>query len=258
MQLAPDLDDVDEGFALASYETLQAMEDGHFWFSTRNTMIGWLIRQYAGDAKRVLEIGCGTGYVLFATREALPQAQIAGSELHSAGLVHAVRRHGNAVELLQMDARHTGLTDALDLVGAFDVLEHIPDEEGVLKEIYCMLRPGGTLIATVPQHPWLWSSMDEIAHHQRRYRRNELAAKARAAGFNIRYQTSFATLSLPLMIIDRWRAPRPASAGASEPRLPHGLNAGLTALFRLEHSLRRIGVPLPIGGSQVLVARKPS
>jgi SAM-dependent methyltransferase len=258
VRLSPDLDEVDEGFALESYQMLSEMEDGHFWFSTRNELIGWLIRRFAARAKHVLEIGCGTGYVLYALRNALPGAAIAGSELHSRGLSHARRRHLEQVELLQMDARHCGLSDAIDFVGAFDVLEHIPDDEGVLREIHRMLKPGGVLIATVPQHPWLWSAVDETAHHQRRYSVGELATKARKAGLQVRYQSSFATLAFPLMAFDRWRM-RKAAAHANEPeaRLPRRLNAALTALFRTEHLLRRMRLPLPFGGSQVVVAEKP-
>jgi SAM-dependent methyltransferase len=262
VQLAPDLDDIDEGFDLASYGRLGDIENGHFWFTTRNEMIAWLVRRFAAQAGRALEIGCGTGYVLFALRKALPSARLSGSELHSLGLVHARQRHGQAVELFQMDARHSGLSNALDLVGAFDVLEHIADDGRVLDEIYRMLKPGGVLIATVPQHPWLWSKSDEIAHHQRRYRMGELASNARHAGFAIRYQTSFATLTLPLMAASRLRSrlsnrDNSAESLDVETKVSPRLNAALRLCLRSEHMLRRLGLPLPLGGSQVVVAAKP-
>jgi SAM-dependent methyltransferase len=257
VRLSADLDEVDEGFALESYEILSEAEDGHFWFSTRNDMIGWLIGRFAARARHALEIGCGTGYVLYALRNALPGAAIAGSELRSRGLDHARRRHLEQVELLQMDARHCGLRDAIDFVGAFDVLEHIPDDEGVLREIHRMLKPGGVLIATVPQHPWLWSAVDETARHQRRYTVGELATKARKAGLHVRYQSSFATLVFPLMALDRWRMRKDAAyTNNPEVRLPRRLNAALTALFRTEHLLRRMRLPLPFGGSQVVAGRR--
>jgi SAM-dependent methyltransferase len=262
VRLAPDLDDVDEGFQLASYDELSEIEDGHFWFTTRNEMIIWLVQRFAPRASRALEIGCGTGYVLFALRKALPSAQLSGGEFHSLGLLHARQRHGNAVELFQMDARQSGILNALDLVGAFDVLEHIADDRLVLAEIFRMLKPGGVLIATVPQHPWLWSASDEVAHHERRYKIGELANKARNVGFRIRYQSSFAALTLPLMAASRLRS-RLSKRGHSmesldiETKVPPGLNAGLRVLFRTEHMLRRLGLPLPLGGSQVVVAAKP-
>lgn len=262
VQLAADLDDVDEGFDLASFDRLRKIEDDHFWFTTRNEMIVWLVERFAAQADRALEIGCGTGYVLFAFRRALSSARLAGSELHSLGLVHARQRHGQAVELVQMDARYIGLSDALDLVGAFDVLEHIADDRRVLDEFYRVLKPGGVLIATVPQHPSLWSAADEVAHHQRRYRMGELASKARHAGFMIRYQSSFAALTLPLMALSRLRTRLLNRDNAMkgldvETKVSPHLNAALRLVLRSEHVLRRLGFPLPLGGSQVVVAAKP-
>jgi SAM-dependent methyltransferase len=193
----------------------------------------------------------------------LPAARIAGSELHSRGLAAARRRHGHDVELIQMDARHCHLAETVDLVGAFDVLEHIPQDEVVLAEIARILKPGGILIATVPQHPWMWSTADDLAYHQRRYRLGELAEKARAAGLHPLYQSSFTTLAFPLMVamrlMERVR-PRKQSLGAlseSQLQIHPGVNRLLCGLARLEQAVRRAGMPLPFGGSQVLVACRP-
>src|SRR5205085_11939785 len=118
---------------LESLDVLTRFSEGHFWFESRNELIRWLVRQYASRARRVLEIGCGTGFVLSALRQALPAAQVSGSELHSRGLVAARQRLGRTVELIQMDARHCHLREALDLVGAFDVLEHIAEDSDALE-----------------------------------------------------------------------------------------------------------------------------
>ena len=256
VRLAPGLDEIDEGFALDSFAQLATFEDGHFWFTTRNALIAWLVRRHAPDARRVLEIGCGTGFTLYALREAMPCAAITASELHSRGLVHARRRHPTGVAFLQMDARYVRLESAVDLVGAFDVLEHIADDRAVIGQIHRALAPGGILIATVPQHPWLWSAADDIAHHQRRYRRGELAAKLADAGLRVLYRTSFAALTLPLLAAARWRARR--EMVEAEVRPPRLVNAALKGVFGVEHALRRLGLPLPFGGSQVMVAQKPS
>lgn len=260
VQLAPALDEQDEGFDLHNFHLLPDFEEGHFWFESRNVMVAWLVSRFAPDARRALEIGTGTGFVLKAIRHELPGAFITGSELHSDGLATARKRHGGAVELIQMDARRSGLRNALDLVGAFDVLEHIPEDEAVLAEIATMLRPGGVLVATVPQHPWMWSVTDDLAHHQRRYRIGELARKARAAGLTPVYQSSFTTLSFPLMVASRlWRRDgEPTSLDeqvAAEFDISPGVNRALRLLQRGEEALRRARIPMPFGGSQVVVAR---
>ena len=264
VQLAQALDHTDEGFDRKSFELLAETEANHFWFVTRNELIGWLITRFAPETRRALEIGCGTGFVLQNIRQSLPKAQLAGSELHTLGLSHARKRCDPSIELFQMDARDGHISNAFDLVGAFDVLEHISEDEKVLSEIYRMLRPGAHLIASVPQHPWLWSTADDLAKHQRRYKIGELAKKASAAGFHICYQTSFVTLALPLMIHSRIVArlkPTPRTLDEqtdAEFRLPPMANVILRKLGHAEHRLRRLHLPLPVGGSQVLVAQKPS
>jgi SAM-dependent methyltransferase len=261
--LAPSLDQGNEGFELENFALLAAAEPGNFWFESRNELIRWLVERHAPHAERVLEIGCGTGFALTALRQALPTARIAGSELHSRGLACARERHGGDVELFQMDARHCHLTQALDLVGAFDVLEHIAEDERVLGEIVRLLKPGGIFIATVPQHPWLWSTSDNLALHQRRYRRGELARKAKTAGLKPLYESSFTTLSFPMMaasrLLERLRGREPSleTLSDSQLHLPPLVNGLLLWLARLEHGLRRAKVPLPFGGSQVLVAQRP-
>jgi SAM-dependent methyltransferase len=260
--LSPSLDQVNEGFDLENFSLLTAVEERSFWFRSRNELIRWLVQRYASHAQRALEVGCGTGYALSALREALPNARIAGSELHSRGLVAARARHGNDFELLQLDARDCHLVEALDLVGAFDVLEHVPEDELVLAEIRRILKPGGVLVATVPQHSWMWSTADDVALHQRRYRRGELARKAKAAGLQPLYISSFTTLSFPIMVVsrvlERMRSRKLSliELSANQFHISPLSNGLLLGLARLEHLLRRAGVPLPFGGSQVLVAKR--
>jgi len=263
VRLAPKLDGTSEGFNANCFDGLAAVESGHFWFESRNTLIAWLMRRFIPEPRRILEVGCGTGFVLSTIRQVAPLARVSGSELHANGLAIARRRHGGEVELIQMDARAIGLEAVLDAVCAFDVLEHIPEDERVLAEMSRALRPGGILMATVPQHPWLWSEADDAAHHQRRYRIGELPAKVRAAGFEVVYRDSFVSLLLPLMAASRLavRARPKAASDASqhierEFEVAPWLNGAFLALQRVEHALRRAGLRLPFGGSQVVVARK--
>ena len=64
---------------------------------------------------------------------------------------------------------------------------------GRLLETYRACHHGGGIILTVPQHRWLWSGTDEVAHHMRRYETSELRRKVEAAGFSQVYSTSFLT-----------------------------------------------------------------
>jgi len=203
-----------------------------------------------------MEVGCGTGFVLSAVRHAFPQVQATGSELFIEGLSHAAERLPD-VNFIQMDARAIPYCARFDAIGAFDVIEHIEEDESVLREMHRALQPGGVLLVTVPQHRWLWSAQDEYAHHVRRYTRSELLEKVERAGFLPLWHTSFVSILLPLMLLSRMRGGKGDAADPfREFRIPAWLNSALYAVMRVEIALINAGVRMPVGGSLLLVARK--
>jgi trans-aconitate methyltransferase len=161
-------------------------------------------------------------------------------------------------ELLQMDARQIPYKDEFDVIGAFDVLEHIEEDETVLSQMLQALLPGGGIAITVPQHMWLWSYQDEHACHVRRYSAKELRKKVINAGFKVEYETSFVCLLLPAMFISRIFQKRPSRqiTHLSELRLPTLINCAFKGIMFIEHLLIRLGISLPLGGSLLMVATK--
>ena len=247
------------GFNPDAFADLAALEEGHFWFQARNRLILWAVGKHAPGFARMLEIGCGTGFVLRALARRFPGAKICGSEIFTAGLSFAAQRVP-AADLSQMDARDIGHLAEFDVIGAFDVLEHIAEDRLVLAQIRAALVPGGVLVLTVPQHPWLWSPADDYACHERRYTAGELAGKLTEAGFTIERSTSFVTLLLPAMLLSRWQRRRVAPDRqdlTAEFRLHPALNAVFLAIMQVEFLLLRAGLTLPVGGSRLVVARAP-
>jgi SAM-dependent methyltransferase len=245
------------GFDPGSFEHLAALEEGSFWFRGRNEIILWALDRYAPDAASMLELGCGTGFVLDGVHRARPQMRLVGSELFEEGLVHARRRLPD-VELVQLDARQMPYRDEFDVIGAFDVLEHIDDDQGVLTGCVQALRPGGTLVISVPQHPWMWSPADDYAHHVRRYTRRELRRKLAAAGLDVLRMTSFVTILLPAMAVSRvlQRGDAEAYDPVGEHERAARLRRPLEATLRAERALIRRGISLPAGGSLLAIARQ--
>jgi SAM-dependent methyltransferase len=144
-----------------------------------------------------------------------------------------------------------------DAVGAFDVIEHIKDDELVLREIHGSLRPGGGLIVTVPQHRWLWSHQDTAACHVRRYEAGELRQKVRRAGFSVLFETSFMSVLLPLMYLSRIRKKDVENYDPlAELRIGKAMNRMLLSMMQFEGFLIRSGLRMPFGGSRLLVARR--
>jgi SAM-dependent methyltransferase len=186
---------------------------------------------------------------------ALSQAglnRVVGSEAHAEGLAFAARRAPGA-ELMQMDARRIPFREAFDVVAAFDVIEHVEEDEQVLREMFAACRSGGGIMLTVPQHPWLWSERDEFARHVRRYSRAELLRKVAAAGFKRAWSTSFVSLLLPLMAASR-RRKRFSPSGELE--VGRAANRLFGAVMAFERKLIAAGVSLPAGGSLLVAAHK--
>lgn len=256
--LAPALTREDEGFRPEFFDQLAALEAGNFWFQSRNALIVRVLRRYSADLRSFLEIGCGTGFVLSGIAAAFPQAALAGSEIFSAGIPHAARRVPRAT-LMQMDARAIPFESHFDVIGAFDVLEHIPEDEKVLTQIYRAVKSGGTIVLTVPQHPWLWSCQDEMACHVRRYTAKELREKVERAGFVVLYETSFVSLLLPIMWLSR-RFGRNRQNATVDPlaelKIGKVANHLLRVVMDVEEFILKLGMRFPAGGSRLLLARK--
>src|SRR4051794_27862985 len=182
------------------FEKLFAIEQDHAWFKARNELIGEVAGEVTNDLPdgyRVLEVGCGTGAVLQVLEKRCRSGLVIGLDNFAEGLQFA--RHRTSCPLVIGDANAPPFGEAFDLVGLFDVLEHLPDDEGVLRKMSSLLLPGGVLLLTVPANPDLWSYFDVASHHVRRYRLDELRSKLIAAGFDIEYITHFMRALVPVM-----------------------------------------------------------
>jgi SAM-dependent methyltransferase len=245
------------GFPPDAFDRLQQVEPGHYWFESRNRLIAWALGRYFPGATSLLEVGCGTGFVLLALRAAFPTLQLTASDAAEAGLAIARMRVPDAT-FVRQDARALDAAGQYDVVCAFDVLEHITEDVNVLRRLFAATKPGGGALITVPQHPRLWSRADECGRHVRRYGRRELVDKMRHAGFVPRRVTSFVSLLLPVLAVSRWlERGRQGALGTREVDVPATVNAMLTAVLAVERQTIRLGVSWPAGGSLLAVAYRP-
>jgi SAM-dependent methyltransferase len=145
--------------------------------------------------------------------------------------------------------------EEFDVVGAFDVLEHVPEDGETLKQIrQVVAKNGGGLLLTVPQHMSLWSYVDEFSCHCRRYEADELAEKLEKAGFTVLALVSFVSLLLPLMYLQRKRQSQQNFNPEKEISLSSFVNAALEAALNFELGLIKTGFRFPKGGSLLAVA----
>lgn len=164
-------------------------------------------------------------YWWYTARAALLEAALSDAVAHDSVVVDIGSADGPSVGWLDARARRvpvdidpTGLpaggvcaaatalpfADAsLDVVSAFDVVEHIADEAALLTELRRILRPGGRLLVSVPAYQWAWSSHDVAAGHYRRYTRPRLVAALQAAGFDTERVTYAFAATFPFFAADR-------------------------------------------------------
>ena len=258
---APDIAAAHDSYPSEGFDVTVEVEETSFWCRSRNRLVLSLMQRYAPrrPSTRVLELGCGTGTVLSALRT-LPGVDLTGSEIYLSGLRHAQRRLPE-VKFIQLDATVMPFVDEFDVVGAFDVLEHIPDDEAVIANVYRALTCDGVFLVTVPQYQWMWSELDELVKHQRRYAREQLVSRLERAGFAVEYSGSFVSALFPLMAAKRLMSRKKArentrEAFAEHVQLSPGVNRIFDRVMRVDEALIERGISLPFGGSVVAVARK--
>jgi SAM-dependent methyltransferase len=245
-------------------------EDNHFWFRSRNRCIAQVLRSLNGfgSVRDVLEIGCGTGVVLAELQRLFPASNVVGVDLFEEGLEFAKRRfqgtllHGNIFEM--------SFDRLFDVIGAFDVIEHLDEDEKLLRVLWRLVRPGGHLILTVPAHQNLWSYFDEAAGHRRRYSVADLSRKLKWAGFTGVFVTQFMGALFPAMWIKRRflgetatrlsaaSAERQQAAVQSDLQVNPVLNRIFEVLLWPESHLVSRRIRLPLGTSLIAVAQRPN
>ncbi|WP_076259019.1 class I SAM-dependent methyltransferase [Intrasporangium flavum] len=221
---------------------LAQLEDEHWWYRERRHLLARAITGLAPG--RAIDIGAAGGGNTRVLREhgwdavALEYGADGAAVAHERGLA-----------TLRGDATNLPLADAsLDLVVAFDVLEHLQDDDAAVAEVRRILRPGGTYLVAVPADPRLWSSHDVAVDHVRRYTREGLLELLDRGGFEVADVRSWNVLLRPVVAMRRR-----TSSGSDLEDLNPVVNLGLRAVIAAERYLPVGGLP----GVSLLVRAQP-
>lgn len=241
------------------YSILIETEPRHFWFAARNALIQATLEETLGPlaGRSVLDVGCGTGFVL----GALDRAGMSTCAIDV--LLECLRyaRHRTRGTVLRGSGFDLPFEAQFDAALLCDVIEHLDDDIGALREARRALRPGGVLLVTVPAHAWLWSALDDVSGHKRRYNRRGLRRTLAEAGLDVKVVRYFNSLLMPLQFLQRLlirgrqvatQTDREHIIRASMRIPPQPLNAAFDLLTRADVPLGRMGVPF--GSSLVATA----
>lgn len=155
----------------------------------------WIYKRIAPFlGENILEVGCGIGNL---TRFLLSHRKVGISDVNEKYLQIAeekFRGHPNLKEIFLWDIRQKApenLFTPFDTIVCSNVLEHLEEDETVLRNFYHFLPYGGRLILLVPALKGLYNRLDRELGHIRRYSRKELAQKISNSGLKILSLTYF-------------------------------------------------------------------
>jgi len=248
------------------YELVSQIDDDHFWFRVRNEIIFDTIRHNLPDWQkaRFLEIGSGSATVL----DFLNYGGMSGLE--------GCDINPLAIEISRHRLPHINFNDCSyeelinngkkrDAIGMFDFIEHFSDDRTPLQAAYKLLNPGGHLFVSVPAHQSLYSSVDKMMGHYRRYSRKSLSDLLVSAGFAPQRVAYVMPTMYPLVALKRqiiksevpddliqryWALVKEVDCPAKP------INVILKHWLRAEHAVFG-ALQSPFGGSLVACAIKP-
>ena len=237
-----------------------ALEEDSFWFRHRNDAIISLVQSYPPNGF-ILDVGGGNGFVSWGLHQAGFQTVLLEPGL--AGARNAKRRGINFVVCSTLENANLK-SHVVPAIGLFDVLEHIEEPLGFLRNSARILAPGGRLYLSVPALACLWSSRDVVSGHYCRYSLKTLLPLLGAAGFEIEFATYlFFYLTLPIFLVRKLRlragltpkGPPVLQETKTQLRPSLGpLSIFLRMANKIEMSRLRRGKRIPFGSSILLAA----
>ena len=238
---------------LAAYHSLRDLQEVHWWFSGRRAIIEQLIRRFIKlpNKARILEAGCGYGGNLKLLEKF---GDVSAFEFEQNARAYASELTGKCIEPGHLPNNIGFDNSQFELIAMLDVLEHVEDDSGSLREIRKRLASNGFLLITVPAMPWLWSKHDEIHHHKRRYTKSALNSLLQNAGYEIVSSGYFNTFLFPIALGQRLVARLFGLSTQSEALPQRRLNHALSRVFGFEGQL--LGhLNMPFGLSLYAVAK---
>jgi SAM-dependent methyltransferase len=210
--------------------------------------------RWVGDAiaphlrGRALEIGCGTGTYTEILAHSCPE--VLAVEIEPSFAEASRRRFAGSgrVRVIEADARALPDLGRFDTILMLDVLEHIEDDVGMLRDLGRRLSPGGRLVLKVPALPALYGALDKAIGHWRRYSRRSLAEAAGRAGLTLAECRAFNLAAAP-----GWWLNGRILGRTHPPAQQLRLYDRLVPLFR---AVDRVSGP-PLGASLIAAAVRP-
>lgn len=236
------------------YERMEWLETKHWWFLARRQIIETIISRCVrpNGQIRLLEAGCGTGGNLAMLAKF---GSIDAFEFDPLARAAASKQIGREIPFGALPNEIPFGSGQFDLIGLFDVLEHIEDDIASLAALRNTLKPQGVIVVTVPAFPLMWSRHDETHHHFRRYTKRSLKSVAADAGLRVENSFYFNSTLFPLALAMRALKSVIGNETPDDAMPSHVVNETLRRIFAFErHLIGRISLPVGLSLGAVLRA----
>ncbi len=175
------------------------IDDKHWWFRARTTIIVKLVMQLIPPSKDVtlVDVGCGTGGVLSALSDRYSCIGVDTSQ-------EAIRLAETKFPSVDFICGHApgclgSKSEFIDMFMLLDVLEHVEFDHDLMAKLVAVLRPGGQMVVTVPANMSMWSPQDGNYGHFRRYEPERLMSLWAGLPVTVRLFSYFNTYLYPLI-----------------------------------------------------------
>lgn len=162
---------------LKETEILKDDTDSHWYYKSKAAAMAKLIDMY--DIKNVLDVGAGSGF--------FSKYILNNMTAKEAWCIDISYDENSDIEVFSKPLHYRKSIDYIDadLVLLMDVLEHVDDDVGLLKEYVAKVPKGAIFLISVPAFEFLWSNHDIFLEHKRRYTLGQLEDVAERAGLKI-------------------------------------------------------------------------
>ena len=244
----------------AEFAKIRAAEQDFWWYrGMRRILFRMLDPLLRGrQAGRILEAGCGTGYLsrLLQEERAWP---VVPMDISGEGLRHA--RALGVERAVQGDVTSLPFADrSFDLVLSLDVLTHLPrgEEQTAIREMARVTAPGGLLVLRAAALDILRSRHSEYVFERQRFTLGRLVRPMTACGIRLLRATYANTLLLPVAFTKFriWEPLTNAPLTSGVEAAPRWLDRLLYAPLALESAWLGAGRNFPLGQSLIVIGEK--
>lgn len=248
------------------YREYYDLERQHWWFVAREKIISNYIKKLITDKTfnqndlKILNVGCGPGR---SSQYLSTYGEVTSVEYDKDCCEFASEKTG--LKIINGSITELPFDDnSFDLVCAFDVIEHVENDQLAVSEMKRVVKNNGVILITVPAFMSLWSHHDVINHHFRRYKLNEIEKLFDKASDGNKIYTSYFNFFLfpPIFLVRtisnliKSGKNRPGSGSDFETFKPGITNDLLYKIMHFESKLINQNIKLPFGVSIIYSWKK--